>query len=43
MNDPEEHFRRYTAAVDQAKYSEQEMWEVEFEEAMEAAGVLEGM
>lgn len=39
---PEEH-RRYTAAVDQATYSEQELSETEFEEAMEAAGFLEGV
>lgn len=40
---PEEHFRRYTAAVDQAKYSEQELSEMQFEEAMKAAGFLKGM
>lgn len=39
----EAHFRRYTAAVEQAKHSEREMSEVVFEEALVAGEVLKGM
>lgn len=43
MDDPGGYFRRYTAAVERAKYCEREISEVEFEDALEAAGVLKGM
>lgn len=34
MNGPEAHFRRYSAAVELAKYCEREMSEVEFDSRM---------
>lgn len=37
------YFRRYTAAVEQAKHFEREMSEVVFEEALVAGEVLKGM
>lgn len=43
MVSAEAYFRRYTAAVEQAKHSEREMSEVVFEEALEAGEVLKGM
>lgn len=39
MAGPEEHFRRYTSAVYQAKYSVQKMLEIKFEGVLEAARV----
>lgn len=39
MVGPEEHFRRNTFAVDQAKYSVQKMLEIKFEGVLEAARV----
>lgn len=43
MVSAEAYFRRYTAAVEQAKHSEREMSEVVFEEALEAGEALKGM
>lgn len=43
MGSAEAYFRRYTAAVEQAKHFEREMSEVVFEEALVAGEVLKGM
>lgn len=43
MDGPVVHFQRYTAAVELEKFREQEMSEVQFEEALEAAGWLKAM
>lgn len=43
MDDPDAYFPRSTAVVEMAKYCERETSVVEFEDALEAAGVLKGM
>lgn len=41
VDDPEAYYRCYTGVVKLAKYCEREMSEEVFEDALEAAGVLE--
>ena len=40
---PEDYLHQYTAAVEQAKYSEVELTEEEFDRALKAASALKGM